>query len=165
MKPTEYFEVRICVLNCKEIAMDDTGMIDAYFRGFFDSAEEDQETDTHFRCQDGKPDFEYRLVYKIGVPRKDYTFHLQCYDRDFFKSNEMVGEATVDLKQLIEDTQLVKKPLALNEKYYEEVMKKQNPDKKDNQLKFESGEPDKFWLKLIGKNKDGKIECTGNVRV
>ena len=140
-------------------------MIDAYFRGFFDSAEDDQETDTHFRCQDGKPDFEWRLVYKIGVPRKDYTFHLQCYDRDFFKSNEMVGEATIDLKQIIEDCTLVKKPLALNDKYYEEVMKKQNPGKNDNAPKFESGEPDKFWLKCMGKNKEGKIECTGSVRI
>ena len=76
MKPVEYFEVRICVLNCKDIVLDSSGMCDCYFRGFFDSAEEEQETDTHFRCQDGKPDFEYRLVYKIGVPRKDYTFHL-----------------------------------------------------------------------------------------
>lgn len=90
--------MRICVLNCKDIVLDSTGMCDCYFRGFFDSAEEEQETDTHFRCSDGKPDFEYRLVFKVAVPRKDYTFHLQSYDRDFFKSNEMLGEATIDLK-------------------------------------------------------------------
>lgn len=153
-------EVRICVLNCKDITMDG-GVVDAYFRGFFDSAEEEQETDTHFRCQDGNPDFEYRLVFKIGVPRKDYTFHLQSYDRDFFKSNEMLGEATMDLRQIIEDTALIKKPLALNNKYYDEVMAKDDK----NSFEFESGEPEKFWLTLMGKNEAGKIESTGKVRV
>ena len=74
LNPPEYFEIRICVLNCKEIPLDSQGMVDAYFRGFFDSAEEEQETDTHFRCSDGKPDFEYRWLFKIAVPRKDYKF-------------------------------------------------------------------------------------------
>lgn len=139
-------------------------MCDCYFRGFFDSAEEEQETDTHFRCSDGKPDFEYRLVFKVAVPRKDYTFHLQSYDRDFFKSNEMLGEATVDLRQLIEDTALVKKPLALNKKYCDQVMGEESKDAK-NRPHFEGDETDKFWLKLMGKTKEGKIDCTGQVRV
>ena len=50
MKPPEYFEVRICVLNCQNIKLDEGGMCDCFFRGFFDAAEEEQETDTHFRC-------------------------------------------------------------------------------------------------------------------
>jgi len=56
-KPLEYYEVRICLLNCKDVKQDSQGMSDIYFRGFFDSAEDEQETDTHFRCSDGKPDF------------------------------------------------------------------------------------------------------------
>lgn len=76
LKPPEYFEIRICVLNCKNIKLDEGGMCDCFFRGFFDAAEEEQETDTHFRCQDGKPDFEYRLIYKVSLPRKDWTFNL-----------------------------------------------------------------------------------------
>lgn len=102
-RPPEEFEVRICVLNCKDFILDSTGMCDAYMRGFFDTSEETQETDTHYRCSDGNPDFEFRLKYKISVPRKDYTFHLQAYDRDFFKSNEVLGEASIDLEQLILD--------------------------------------------------------------
>lgn len=51
----------------------------------------------------------------MDVPRKDYKFTMQAYDRDFFKSNDMIGEAQINLKQLIEDCQLVKKPLTLNE--------------------------------------------------
>lgn len=160
----EYFEVRFCVLNCKDIVLDSTGMCDAYFRGFFDTAEEEQETDTHFRCSDGKPDFEYRLVFKVAVPRKDYTFHLQAYDRDFFKSNEMLGAASIDLAHIIKDTQLVKKPLALNEKYCAEVMAQDFFDA-NNKPQFDDGDHDKFWLKLMGRTKEGKIDCTGQVRV
>lgn len=39
-KPAVPLEVRICVLNCKDIAMDSEGIVDAYFRGFFDTNEE-----------------------------------------------------------------------------------------------------------------------------
>lgn len=124
-KPPEEFEVRICVLNCMDIKiMDMEGTSDVFFRGFFDSKEEVQETDTHYRNQDGKPDFQYRLVYRIKVPRKDYKFTLQSYDRDFFKSNDMIGEAQISLKQLIEDCSLVKRPLGLNKEYYDGVLKK-----------------------------------------
>ena len=74
-KPPETLEIRVCVFNCKEVEMMDyEGTVDAYCRGFFDSKEDVQETDTHYRNQDGKPDFQYRLVYRIEVPRKDYKF-------------------------------------------------------------------------------------------
>jgi hypothetical protein len=33
------------------------GGSDIYFRCFFDSSEDVQETDTHYRCFDGNPDF------------------------------------------------------------------------------------------------------------
>ena len=56
--------------------MDYEGTSDIYFRGFFDSKEDVQETDTHYRCQTGSADFQYRFVYNINVPRKDYKFTL-----------------------------------------------------------------------------------------
>jgi hypothetical protein len=76
-KPPVELEIRVCILNCKEIPMMDAeGTCDAFCRGFFDSKEDVQETDTHFRNQDGKPDFEYRLIYNVKYPRKDYKYHL-----------------------------------------------------------------------------------------
>jgi hypothetical protein len=49
-KPAEFFEVRICVFNCKDVKMMDAeGTSDVYCRGFFDSKEDAQETDTHYR--------------------------------------------------------------------------------------------------------------------
>ena len=57
-KPPEEFEVRVCVFGAKDIKMMDwEGTCDCFFRCFFDSKEDVQETDTHYRNQDGKPDF------------------------------------------------------------------------------------------------------------
>jgi len=57
-KPPTPLEVRICIHNCEGIPMMDAeGTCDCFFRGFFDTGEEIQETDTHFRNSDGKPDF------------------------------------------------------------------------------------------------------------
>ena len=59
-------EVRICILECEDIPrMDAEGAIDAYFKCFFADGKDKQETDTHYRNFDGKPDFQYRLVYNI----------------------------------------------------------------------------------------------------
>jgi hypothetical protein len=76
-KPPTPLEIRVCVLNCVDIPMMDAeGTCDTYFRGFFDTKEDVQETDTHFRNQDGKPDFQYRLIYKIEFPKKVSKFTL-----------------------------------------------------------------------------------------
>ena len=85
------------------------------------------------------------------------------YDRDFFSSNEMMGEAQIDLGKIIEDCALVKKPLALNKSYYEEAMEADM--KTENKPVFDKSEPNKFWLKLMGKNKQGKIDCQGQFRL
>jgi hypothetical protein len=68
--------VRIVIFGCRNIKLDSSGTVDFYMRGFFDSKEDVQETDTHFRCQDGKPDFQYRFVYRVKIPRKEYKFTL-----------------------------------------------------------------------------------------
>lgn len=63
----------------------------------------------------------------------------------------------------MEDCSLVKKPLALNKTYYEEAMK--DGMKTENKPVFEKDEPNKFWLKLMGKNKEGKLDCKGQFRL
>jgi len=87
-KPCEDFEVRVVVFDTENvIAMDDEGTSDVYCRAFFDSKEETKETDTHFRCSNGKASWNYRMLFNIKHPRKAYSLSLQLYDRDFFKSN------------------------------------------------------------------------------
>lgn len=102
-RPPQEFEVRVCIFNCKNIVMMDfEGTCDTFFKCFFDE-DDAQETDTHFRCQDGKPDFQYRLIHKIAIPRKNYKYKIQGYDRDFLKSNDILGENNINLKGILED--------------------------------------------------------------
>jgi hypothetical protein len=103
--------------------MDVEGTSDVYCRAFFDSREEVHETDTHYRCQNGKASFNYRLLYNLKHPRKDYKLTVQAYDRDFFKSNDIIGDVVIDLKNAFLDCSLTKKPLTINKMYYENYMK------------------------------------------
>ena len=72
-KPPVQFEIRVCVFDGEKIKMSDEGVADPFYRCYFDSKDA-LETDTHFRNQNGKPSFNWRLIYKITYPRKHYLF-------------------------------------------------------------------------------------------
>ena len=77
---------------------------------------------------------------------------MQSYDLDFFTGNELIGECTIDLKQIMEDCTLVKSPINLSKKYYEDVLKLDNPSLK---MAFDKTDDSKIWLPMHSK-KDGK---------
>ena len=157
-KPPAQLEVRVVIGNCHEVPMVDAeGCTDAYLRGYFDTKEDVQTTDTHFRNSDGKPDFQYRLVYRILYPRKVTNFTIQLYDADFFSANDMIGENTVDISHLLEDVALTKTALCFNKKYYKDVVEKESPDIK---MEFDKKDVSRFWLQMLTK-KDGKIVKVG----
>jgi hypothetical protein len=142
--------------------MDAEGTSDAFFKLFFDSREATKETDTHFRCSNGKASFNYRMLFDISYPRKknDYSLQIQGYDRDFFKSNDIIGEGKVDLKQVFEDVILTKRPISLNKNYFQKILKVQNP-----KLVMDFKDDNSFWVELITRNDQGKVEKTGKVRI
>ena len=123
-KPLEDFEVRVCVWNTKELVANDIeGCSDAYVRAFFDSNEETKETDTHYRCSDGKASWNYRMVFNLQHPRKDYSLTLQVYDRDLLTSNDVIGETSFNIKDALIDASLTKKPVNINKKYWNSYLK------------------------------------------
>jgi hypothetical protein len=72
-KPSEKFEVRVVVYDTIDIPNNDPeGASDTFIRSYFDSKEEVKETDTHFRCFSGKASFNYRHLFTIEYPRKNY---------------------------------------------------------------------------------------------
>lgn len=85
---------------------------------------------------------------------------VQAYDRDFFKSNDVIGSTMIDLKQAFEDVGLTKRPLMVNKQYFNDYMKKEG--QKDYEWK-EDGES--FWLPMLSKNEEGETENNGFVRV
>jgi hypothetical protein len=69
--------VRVVIYDTVDIKMMDVeGTSDAFIRAFFDSKEQTKETDTHFRCSDGNASFNYRLLFNIKHPRRDYSLSI-----------------------------------------------------------------------------------------
>lgn len=144
--------------------MDDEGTSDVYCRAFFDSRNDAKETDTHYRCQDGKASFNYRLLFKVNHSvlqnaKKNYTLGIQLYDRDFFKSNDIIGETTLDLEAAILDSSLSGRPLSINKNYYNAYLKEKG-------IKLEYKDDNTFWIPVYGKDeKTGKTKVNGKVRI
>jgi hypothetical protein len=105
------------------------------------------------------------LVYRIKSNRKEFKLKLQAYDRDFLKSNDLIGEAVLDIGKLVEDCELVQKPCSLNKRFYEEQMPRAVRD--EDKLVFDDKDKNKFWTRLFYKDfkKGGKIISRGQVSV
>lgn len=73
-RPQKEYEMRVVVWDTKDVvAADWEGVSDVFIRAFFDSKKA-KETDTHYRCQNGKASFNYRLLYNMNAPADDYNF-------------------------------------------------------------------------------------------
>lgn len=58
----------------------------------------------------------------------------------------------------MEDAELTKRPLGINKKYFEAAMQ-------SDTVNFEWKDDDSFWVPMVGKNDDGKLENNGFVRI
>ena len=71
-KPEEEFEVRVIIWDSENLEMMDAeGTTDGFIRCFFES-DESKDTDTHFRNQDGKCSWNYRLLFPVSTAKKSY---------------------------------------------------------------------------------------------
>jgi len=96
----------------------------------------------------------------VDFPRSHYNFTVQAYDRDFFKSNDVIGSSFINLKQAFEDVELTKRPLRVDKKYHDQYMRKQG----DKPIEWdEDGES--FWMPMNQKNDKGVLENNGYVRI
>jgi hypothetical protein len=154
--------VRLVVWDTKDIvAKDWEGTSDVYIRAFFDTRDA-RETDCHYRCQNGKASFNYRLLYTVKGPNDNYNLTIQAWDRDFFASNDLIGDTTFNLKPIFDDVIETGRTLELSKKYYSSYLQKILP--KESQLQFE--DEDSFWLPVKGKDeKTGEFVNNGFIRV
>jgi len=160
-RPVKEYEVRLVVWDTKDVvAMDIEGTSDVFFKCFFDN-KRPKETDTHFRCNNGKASFNYRLLFKFKAPADYYTLTLQGWDRDFFASNDLIGEAQLNLRPLFEDVIETEKQMGLTKDYYEGYLKDVMPPGSIEKFHDE----DSFWVKLMGPDeKTGETKCNGLAR-
>ena len=164
-KPPEYFEIRLVIFDTDDVVADDPeGCSDVYCRAFFDSKEECKETDTHYRCSNGKASFNYRLLFNLKHPRKDYNLTIQMFDRDFLSSNDIIGEANLNIKDALMDASLTKQPVGITKKYWNSHLKKQKCMK---DIKLDFKDENTFFLSCKGgkPDKKGVLKEQGRVRV
>ncbi len=94
----------------------------------------------------------------------NYNFVVQCWDRDFFASNDLIGECNLDLKPLIEDVIETNRSFQFSKKYYEAYLKDLLPQ--DLDIQFEKDDEDSFWIPCKGKDEaTGEIKIQGYVKI
>jgi len=172
-KPTEDFQVRVVVWDTEELKMMDAeGTTDGFVRCFFES-DASKDTDTHFRNSDGKCSWNYRMLFPFTHPCKNYKMKVQAYDLDLFKSNDLIGEAVVDLEELFKDSELAKRPMSLTQSYYDEfLLPQKKKDKKYTKemdkmygLVFDAEDSRKFWVNMVSKDEKGKRVVQGRLKI
>mmetsp|Transcript_989 Transcript_989/g.2048 ORF Transcript_989/g.2048 Transcript_989/m.2048 type:complete len:92 (-) Transcript_989:479-754(-) len=60
-------------------------------------------TDTHWFCSNGCPNWNWRNVwdnYTIEDSYTTHTLHIQLYDKDLIGSDDLIGEATIDFTEV-----------------------------------------------------------------
>jgi len=96
-QPVLNYQVRLSVLDTEYIPIKDIeGTSDVFIKAYIDDQDKKM-TDTHYRCMDGCASFNYRLIFDVKAPRKDYLLVIQAWDFDLFKSNDYLEEWTIDL--------------------------------------------------------------------
>ncbi len=91
-EPILDYEVRLVIYDTKDtLMMDAEGTSDVFVKAYVDDKDK-KETDTHYRCSTKKASFNYRMLFNIKAPRKNYNLSIQTWDRDLFKSNDFIGE-------------------------------------------------------------------------
>lgn len=74
--PQKDFELRVVVWDTKDIpATDIEGTSDLFIKAFMDDNDK-KETDTHYRCGNGKASFNYRLLFNVKAPTNYYNLTL-----------------------------------------------------------------------------------------
>jgi hypothetical protein len=100
------FEVRVVVWRAENVQDQDQSEINDYFvKAWMESSGDAgssraESTDTHWRCSNGKPCWNWRLVMKTEFPPRSpelARLHLQLWDKDVLKWNDVLGEAQLDL--------------------------------------------------------------------
>ncbi|KAG6610266.1 dysferlin-like protein [Phytophthora cinnamomi] len=100
------FEVRVVIWRAENVQDQDQSEINDYFvkawmeSGGGSGSSHAESTDTHWRCSNGRPCWNWRLIMKTEFPPRSpelARLHIQLWDKDVLKWNDVLGEAQLDL--------------------------------------------------------------------
>ncbi|CBN80088.1 conserved unknown protein [Ectocarpus siliculosus] len=96
-------EVRVVVWRSEDVVAcnDFSGLRDLYCRMWMETdSKKKRDTDTHWRCKNGKGSWNYRLKFDVDLPLKSPEHGrmvLQMWDRDVLSANDIIAETSIDL--------------------------------------------------------------------
>ncbi|UKJ90471.1 hypothetical protein MACJ_001404 [Theileria orientalis] len=97
LEPTNY-ELRVVIWKAHYFS-DENSTVSLFVRGIYQNEQSDnsQDTEVHYHSKDKTGIFNWRLKYPISIPTEYTGFKLQLYSYNKLSSNEVLGEANVDL--------------------------------------------------------------------
>jgi len=94
--PIDY-ELRVIIYSTKEVVFKDKKMSDIFVSGYLEG-QKPQVTDTHWRSEDGKGEFNWRMKFPVTIPCPIPRFKLQVWDKDILSPNDAICEANLNLR-------------------------------------------------------------------
>lgn len=162
-EPVNIFEARLIVWKTNDVPqMDWEGCSDVYIRSYFNDPAKDKFTDTHWRNSDGKASFNWRNIFKLGSLQPEYKLTIQAWDRCIISHDVLIGEFTIDITPMFQDSYLTNRQFNLSKGYFDDYFKQKLIDEGDTsveKIKFDgkdemegTGKADwqKFWFPITG---------------
>jgi hypothetical protein len=96
--PPQPFQCRVIIWRTWGVPAHDvfTDQNDLYVRCWLEGKPA-QSTDVHRWCKTGCGSFNWRMIFETEVPCKDPILHVQMWDQDYLKPNELIGQAELAL--------------------------------------------------------------------
>ncbi len=103
LPPPTKWDLQVVIWKTKDVVAMDTleGMNDLFCSVIMEGCKK-QETDTHWRCKNGKGSFNWRMHFTVELGRKTHQMKFpylkfQLWDKDILKWNDCIAETTLDV--------------------------------------------------------------------
>lgn len=136
-------ELRMIVWETENIPLGDVeGVSDQYVLCYVDH-DNKQSTDMHYRSQEGKGSFNWRIVLPLTAPRENTIMNILVMDKDFFSPDDYLSGNSLQLAHLIKDVYELDIPIKFNKNFWDGL-----PAAIRGTSEIQFKDNDKFWLKL-----------------
>ena len=161
-QPENLLECRLIIWETEEMEnLDIEDTSDIYILSYIDMKDK-HSTDIHYRCQTGVASFNWRNKIPIKLPRNKYDLTIQVYDNDILARDDYICGSRLNLKYLINYSNILDCPIKLSREYYSKLPENEKIFSNIEFLsKSEDEEGTKFWVQMEKNGKKGgRVLCS-----
>jgi hypothetical protein len=136
LPPPKKWDLQVIIWKTKDVVAMDTleGMNDLFCTCTMEGCKK-QETDTHWRCKNGKGSFNWRMHFTVELGRKTHQMKFpylkfQMWDKDILKWNDCIAETTVNIGKWFQEAYKAKGDPPTEIEIFEDKVKKEKEKKK-----------------------------------